>query len=70
MKILMTMPLFFASQTYRQNFLEAYDTAQVILVILLRHEEDTERCSFFSCQDADILPVLALDQHHHPVKSY
>jgi hypothetical protein len=55
MKILITIPLIFASQTYRQNFLEAYDTARVILVILLRHEEETEQCSFFSCLDADML---------------
>jgi hypothetical protein len=66
----MTMPFFFASQTYRQNFLEAYGTAQVILIILLKHEEETEQCSFFSCQDADMLQVLALDQHCHPFKSY
>jgi hypothetical protein len=66
----MTMPLFFASQTYRRNFLEAYNTAQVMLVILLRREEETEQCSFFSWQNAYMLQVLALDQHRHPFKSY
>ena len=42
MKILIIMPLFFASQTYCQSFLEAYGTAQVMLIIILRHEEETE----------------------------